>query len=61
MIFEVEKLYFDIEFFENENLEYLYVVKAKSRSFIVNKKYINIENMDMLWQFIDGLYDSIRL
>jgi len=48
MIFEVKKLYFDIDFFKNENLKYLYVVKAKSRSFIVNKKYINIENVDML-------------
>jgi hypothetical protein len=39
---------FDKRYFDCNNMKRLYVVKAKGRSFIVNKKNINYEIVDML-------------
>ncbi|CUU50973.1 protein of unknown function [Clostridium beijerinckii] len=39
---------FDKRLFLCENLKNVYVVKNKGRSFIVNKKNINLEKEDML-------------
>ena len=52
---------FDKLDYNYEGLKYLYVVKAPGKRFIVNKKNINFEIADMLWQFIDILCASISM